>query len=52
VTVDLVTTAGATVPPRRYRFDGVLPFFGPDQMVGVETADDSTQTGEHLQKEH
>lgn len=49
VSVDLVTTGGAPLPPRHYRFDGTL--VTPDEMVGVATADDSTRTAEHLQKQ-
>ena len=48
VSVNLVTTAGATLPPRHYRFDGVL--VARDEMMGVATADDSSRTDEQLQK--
>jgi hypothetical protein len=49
VSVDLVTNSGAPLPPRHYRFDGAL--VTSDEMVGVATADDSTRTDEHLQKQ-
>lgn len=50
VSVNLVTTDGALLPPRHYRFDGAR--VAPGMMVGVATADDSTRTDEHLQKKN